>query len=143
MDVIVAGACIPPNPSDLLESDTMAQLLRRVAGDYDFVIIDAPPGVIVSDTFPLMREVGGVIIVSNVRKASRDAAERLRDQLEKLGAPLLGVVVNNAKRAGEAYYGYPRRRKATTVRSSSTADRASNGASANGAPTEIGEAVNR
>jgi Mrp family chromosome partitioning ATPase len=59
---------------------------------------------VVTDTLPLIRKVSGVIVVSSIRHASRDAAEQLRRELESLNAPLLGIVVNNAKRSLPSYY---------------------------------------
>ena len=106
MDVLVAGSPTS-NPADLLDSDQMSTLLRDLPARYDFIVLDAPPGPLVSDTFPLVSQADGVIIVSSLRHASWDAFNTLRSQLELLDAPILGVVVNNAKRgAGEAYYPY-------------------------------------
>jgi receptor protein-tyrosine kinase len=106
LDVIVAGS-IPPNPAELLESQNMADLLEQLAATYDLVVIDTPPTSVLADAFPLMRQVSGVIVVSRLGSSTRDAAEHLRAELEKLGAPVLGVVANAvpARRAGR-YGGY-------------------------------------
>jgi polysaccharide biosynthesis transport protein len=105
MDVLVAGSPTS-SPADLLDSDQMSALLQDLASQYDFILLDAPPGPLVSDTFPLVSQADGVIIVSSMRHASRDAVNTLRSQLELLDAPILGVVVNNAKHGGEADYPY-------------------------------------
>lgn len=104
---ISAGAS-PPNPAELLESQAMSDLLRRLAGEYEFVVVDTPPTGVVSDAFPLLSGVSGVIVVSRMGMASRDSAARLRDQLHQLGAPLLGVVANGVKLRGRDRYGYGR-----------------------------------
>jgi Mrp family chromosome partitioning ATPase len=105
MDVLVAGSPTS-NPADLLDSAQMSALLADLATHYDFIVLDAPPCPLVSDTFPLVSQADGVIIVSSMRHASSDAVNTLRDQLELLDAPILGVVVNKAKRRGGGRYPY-------------------------------------
>lgn len=114
MDVIVAGA-IPPNPSELLDSDAMLELVHTLADRYSLMILDAPPGSVVSDMLPLVSLVSGVIVVSSMRHGTRDAAEPLRSQIESAGASMLGVVVNNAKRPRRDQYSGYRRRNGTTI----------------------------
>jgi succinoglycan biosynthesis transport protein ExoP len=94
LDVLVAGAVLPPNPTELLESHAMNALLERTRSAYDLVVIDTPPLTAVSDAFPLLNRVDGVIIVGWVGRSRRDAAEQLHQTLASSGAPLLGVVVN-------------------------------------------------
>lgn len=112
LDVMVAGAT-PPNPSELLESHVMQQTLAELSSRYDFIVIDTAPLGVVSDAYPLVRRVDGVIVVSRIRASRRDAAERLRERLAQLRAPLLGVVVNGGRRRkgsygyGQGYYGDP------------------------------------
>lgn len=106
LDVLVAGAN-PPNSAELLESAKMAHLLDEIASKYDFLVIDTPPTSVVADAIPLVSRVSGVIVVSQVGRSSRDAAAHLREQLERLGAPTLGVVANRVKASrGDTYYGY-------------------------------------
>jgi len=73
------------------------------------VVIDTPPLTAVSDAFPLLRKVDGVIIVGRVGRNRRDIAQRLHETLTGAGAPLLGVVANGFKqgrRGGYGSYGY-------------------------------------
>jgi capsular exopolysaccharide synthesis family protein len=107
LDVLVAGAALPPNPGELIESHAMESLLERARSTYDLVVIDTPPLTAVSDAFPLLRKVDGVIIVGRVGRNRRDIAERLHDTLKGAGAPLLGVIANGLK-AGRfgGSYGY-------------------------------------
>jgi polysaccharide biosynthesis transport protein len=105
LDVIVAGA-IPPNPSELMESHRMAELLRSLTTMYDFVLLDTAPTLLVADPIPLIKQVGGVIVVSRLGRTTRDAASRLRDQLRDLKAPVLGVVANRVKTPEGLRYGY-------------------------------------
>jgi capsular exopolysaccharide synthesis family protein len=105
LDVLVAGAALPPNPGELIESHAMEALLERARSTYDLVVIDTPPLTAVSDAFPLLRKVDGVIIVGRVGRNRRDIAERLHDTLKGAGAPLLGVIANGLKvgRLGGSY----------------------------------------
>ena len=103
MDVIVAGG-IPPNPTDLLDSNRMEALVRAAEREYDLVVIDTPPVSVVSDAIPLLKIADGVIAVSLLGTTSRDAAGHLRRQLESLGANFLGVVINGIS-SHDGYYG--------------------------------------
>jgi len=105
-DVLVAGAVLPPNPGELIESHAMEALLEQVKRTYDLVVIDTPPLTAVSDAFPLLSRVDGVLIVGRVGRNRRDVAERLHETLAGAGAPLLGVVANGFKAARFGSYGY-------------------------------------
>ncbi len=106
LDALVAGAALPPNPGELIESHAMESLLEQVRSTYDLVVIDTPPLTAVSDAFPLLRKVDGVIIVGRVGRNRRDVAERLHETLTGAGAPLLGVVANGLKSGRLGAYGY-------------------------------------
>jgi succinoglycan biosynthesis transport protein ExoP len=103
VDLLPAGP-LPPNPGELLGSRQMRELLDWAHARYDRVIIDTPPATLTADALPLVRQVGGVVIVSRVKASTRDSAERLRDQLENLKAPMLGVVVNRTARPPRSSY---------------------------------------
>ncbi len=106
LDVLPSGP-LPPNPSDLVESDRMREILQSAERRYDFVVVDTPPTSLVSDAIPLVGRVGGVIVVGRVGSTNRDAVVHLRNQLENLDAPTLGVVVNAMGRRSDSYgYSY-------------------------------------
>lgn len=106
MDVITAGP-VPPNPTDLLESEAMQELITTSEERYDLVIIDTPPTAVVSDAIPLLKKVSGVLVVTRLGRSTRTALQQLRSQLENLDAPTLGVVVNSMKSPAAEYgYGY-------------------------------------
>jgi capsular exopolysaccharide synthesis family protein len=104
LDVIVAGMS-PPNPGALIESHAMERLLEEVKSRYDLIVIDTPPLTAVSDAFPLLGKVDGVVIVGWIGRNRRDVAHRLHETLNGAGAPLLGVVANGFK-SGLGAYGY-------------------------------------
>jgi capsular exopolysaccharide synthesis family protein len=105
-DVLVAGAALPPNPGELTESRAMGVLLEQTRSIFDLVVIDTPPLTAVSDAFPLLKKVDGVIIVGRVGRNRRDVAERLHETLAGAGAPLLGVIANGFKAGRRGSYGY-------------------------------------
>jgi capsular exopolysaccharide synthesis family protein len=105
-DVLVAGASPPPNPGELIESKAMESLLAQAKAMYDLVVIDTPPLTAVSDAFPLLKKVDGVVIVGRVGRNRRDVAERLHETLTGAGAPLLGVIANGFKSGRRGGYGY-------------------------------------
>ena len=100
LDVVAAGAVLPPNPGELLESRAMEALLERVKSIYDLVVIDTPPLAAVSDAFPLLTKVDGVVIVGRVGHSRRDVSERLHQVLASSGALPLGVIANGAQSGG-------------------------------------------
>ena len=84
----------------------MERLLAQAKSTYDLVVIDTPPLTAVSDAFPLLRKVDGVVIVGHVGRNRRDVAQRLHETLTGAGAPLLGVVANGFKSGRLGGYGY-------------------------------------
>ncbi len=82
----------------------MDGVLERARSGYDLVVIDTPPLTAVSDAFPLLVKVDGVVIVGRLGHSRRDAAEQLQQVLASSGAPLLGVVANEAKSGGPVPY---------------------------------------
>jgi capsular exopolysaccharide synthesis family protein len=105
LDVIVAGA-MPPNPSELIESGAMDGVLAQLGERYELVVIDTAPMGVVSDAFPLLRKVDGVIAVTRIGLDTRDSAAHLREQLARLEAPVLGIVANAVKLGRRGRYGY-------------------------------------
>jgi capsular exopolysaccharide synthesis family protein len=105
MDVIVSGA-IPANPSELINSDRMRDLIAEAERDYDLVVLDTSPVAIVADAIPLMSEASAVIVVSRVGRITGGEASALRDQLKRIDAPAFGLVANftAARDKGYGYY---------------------------------------
>jgi succinoglycan biosynthesis transport protein ExoP len=104
LDVLVAGSSAP-NPAALLESHRMTDLLRDVRASYEFIVIDTPPTSAVSDVYPLVSQVDGVVAVTHAARSERPALLDLRRQLNRLRAPALGVVAN-ATPVRKRDYGY-------------------------------------
>lgn len=96
LDVLAAGSPVPPNPGALIDSHAMNAVLEQARSVYDLVVIDAPPPTAVSDAFPLLSKVDGVVVVGRVGHSRRDAAERLHQVLSSSGASVLGLIANGA-----------------------------------------------
>jgi succinoglycan biosynthesis transport protein ExoP len=107
-DVLVAGAS-PPNAAEMLDSQAMVALLASASADYDLIIIDTAPLLLVADSMPLLRSVSGVLAVASLGSTKRDALQFLRKQLDQVDAPVLGLVANRVPLqdvAGGYGYGY-------------------------------------
>ena len=83
----------------------MMGLIETLSGLYGLVVIDAPPLLVVADAIPLARMVDGVIVVASLNKTTTDQARGLRQQLQQLSTPVLGVVANRV-RSRDAEGGY-------------------------------------
>ncbi|CAA9476121.1 MAG: hypothetical protein AVDCRST_MAG67-516 [uncultured Solirubrobacteraceae bacterium] len=101
MSVVTAGRN-PTNPSGLIASDRMRAIIARAETEHDLVVLDTPPVSVVSDAIPLLRVVGGVIVVSYLGRSTRDGVGALLTQLRHLEVRVLGVVANGG-RHGDVY----------------------------------------
>lgn len=107
VDVLPAGP-LPPNPAELIDSQRMEELLEWGEREYDRVIVDTPPAAVVADALPLIKRVDRMLVVVRLRRTGRDAAERLREQLANIDAPVIGIVINGAAaHADDSYYRSP------------------------------------
>lgn len=97
----------PSNPAELLTAPVFKEFLDTIREEFDYVLIDTPPLLAVSDPSVVAPRVDGVILAIRVSKNGRPNAERAKEILNTLGANVLGVVVNGAgPRGGQAGYGY-------------------------------------
>ncbi|QVL33553.1 polysaccharide biosynthesis tyrosine autokinase [Telmatocola sphagniphila] len=97
----------PSNPAELLSSPAFRLVLEEIRKEYDFILIDTPPLLAVSDPAVVASCVDGLLLVIRIRPNIRPAAERARTMLRTLGVKLLGVVVNSLDDKGAQYgYGY-------------------------------------
>ncbi len=94
----------PENPSELLLSPEFDQLISHLRATYDFVIIDTPPVLAVTDPASVAARADGVIMALRLSKRSRTLAKRAVEQLQTVGANILGVVVNGVESVDA--YGY-------------------------------------
>jgi capsular exopolysaccharide synthesis family protein len=98
---------IPPNPAELLTSPRFKELLDTIREGFDFVVIDTPPLLAVTDPCVVAPRVDGIYLTLRLSKNGRPQAERAKEILTTLGAKVLGVVVNDIpKKSGGGGYGY-------------------------------------
>jgi succinoglycan biosynthesis transport protein ExoP len=105
---LISSGPIPPNPSELLVSNRMKNLIDSMSREFDFIICDSPPLLPVSDTRLLGRLVDGVVLVSKAGQTTYDLAGRSLKMLSDIGARVLGLVVNahDVKKSGYYHQGY-------------------------------------
>lgn len=103
-DFLCIGAGpLPPNPAELLSLPRAEEVLRELASLCDYVVIDAPPVLLVSDAIELGKKVDGVILVGRLGSTRSDEARKMRQSLNRIGLKPLGVIVTGVTRA-KAYY---------------------------------------
>jgi capsular exopolysaccharide synthesis family protein len=103
---IITRGNIPPNPSELLASEKMDELIVMAKKEFDVVIIDAPPVLLVTDALILAPKVDRVILVAAMNDTSRNFVLESKTALEKSNAKISGVVLNKAKFTSGSYYKY-------------------------------------
>jgi capsular exopolysaccharide synthesis family protein len=106
LQVLTAGV-IPPNPSEMIGSVRMQECLQALQSYGDFVIIDTPPVMVVSDATMLSPRVDGVLLIVNSGRTRRPMAQRAETALKTVGARILGLSLNRlAMRDAGYYYDY-------------------------------------
>jgi polysaccharide biosynthesis transport protein len=107
LSVLTSGP-LPPNPAELLQSESFGRVLADLAKDFDRVIIDSPPVVPVTDAAVLATRCDGGILVVRASKTTRELATRGARALSDVGGRIVGVVLNSVDlEAG--HYGYYQR----------------------------------
>ncbi|MCE9568208.1 MAG: polysaccharide biosynthesis tyrosine autokinase [Planctomycetes bacterium] len=97
----------PANPAELLTSPKFQEILTDLRASYDFVLLDTPPVLAVSDPAAVAPRADGVIIVFRMTAAAGPNAERAKEELVAVSARILGVVVNASTEQNMGYgYGY-------------------------------------
>ena len=104
LEVLTAGS-IPPNPLELLISEKFRELLAQLGETYDTIIIDSPPVQLVSDAVVLASMATGVVFVLKADATPFQLARRGIRALQRGGATMFGVVLNQADFRNEGYYG--------------------------------------
>jgi polysaccharide biosynthesis transport protein len=101
---------VPPNPSELISSDAMKELLRSLEERFDYVILDSPPLASVTDPIILSTLVDGVILIVKSGQSKAELVSRVCQYLSSVGAKVLGVTLNNLdiRKDGYNYYQYYR-----------------------------------
>lgn len=105
---LITSGVLPPNPSELLASQKMLDLLGGLKEEFDIVVIDSPPVIAVTDATILSTKVDGTLLVVYAGQTERDAIKRAANMLSSVSARLLGIVLNGFDVQGiyGSYYYY-------------------------------------
>ena len=103
LDVIFSGP-FSPNPAELLEEQLFITLIDRAKAEYDYIIIDTPPITNVIDAAIVARVCDGSVLVVESGAISYRIAQRVKQQMEKTGCRILGVVLNKVGGENSGYY---------------------------------------
>ncbi|MBT4994562.1 MAG: polysaccharide biosynthesis tyrosine autokinase [Candidatus Marinimicrobia bacterium] len=95
LSLITAGG-LPPNPSELLGSDKMSELVDQLEKEWDIVLLDSPPIVAVTDASMISGEIDAIALVVKAGTTERSAVDRALDILHNTNAPLIGAILNGA-----------------------------------------------
>jgi capsular exopolysaccharide synthesis family protein len=103
---IMTSGPIPPNPSEILGSNKMQQIMEELKTMYDIILFDTPPILPVTDGLVVSSMCDGVILVVHAGKVKKDLVKKAKASLEHVKARVLGVVLNNkvnSKAEGKHY----------------------------------------
>lgn len=110
LDCISFGA-IPPNPSELLSSQAMEDLVNQLDSMYDYIIFDTPPINMVVDVIPLVRLCDGVVMVVKHKQTTYPELNKAVNTLKRNNAKILGIIINQIPSVDTAKGGYYLRSK--------------------------------
>lgn len=106
LDVLFSGD-VPPNPSELLGSESMEKLINAMTQEYDYIFVDTPPVNLVSDACVVANLLDGVLILVRQGRSRKDAVKRAVANLRLTGAKPLGFVLNGVELDnGKSYHYY-------------------------------------
>lgn len=105
LDVLTVGK-VPRNPSELLYSNAMRKLMEELKKDYDYVMVDAPPILPVTDATVMATYIDGVVLVCAAGVAEVDSTRKAVDSLKKVGANIIGAVLNRTPVKYKSYHNY-------------------------------------
>ena len=105
LDLLVCGP-VPPNPSELLSSQSMGALIRSASAEYSFIILDSSPMLALADSRILAPLVNGVLLVIKSGTTPREQLRHAQSGIRSVGGNMIGVVLNNVDIRTNGYYNY-------------------------------------
>jgi len=103
---VIPSGKIPTNPSEVLSSGAMKRFVECLKADFDYVLIDTPPVVPVTDALIMSTYIDRVMLVCASGELERELAIKAKDSLDKVGAKILGVVLNKVAMNHNKYQNY-------------------------------------
>lgn len=105
---LVPAGNVPPNPSELLASETTINMIEKLKEIFDFIIFDGTPSLLVTDALILSRLVDSTVIVTEHNNTKKENLEKVKKDIENVGGKIAGVILNkvpiNAKKYMSTYY---------------------------------------
>ena len=105
---VIAAGNVPPNPSELLISEQMTELIEKLKGLFDIIIFDGTPSQLVTDSLILTRLVDSTVIVTASKETKKEDLKRVIKNIKNVGGTIAGIVVNkvpvDAKKYEQSYY---------------------------------------
>lgn len=105
LDILFSGP-IPPNPSEILSSEFMKNLLHSLEDKYDYIIIDSPPAGIITDAAILSTITDAIILVAKANSTKKDEIRGTIDKINAVNGKILGVVMTFVQKANTKYGSY-------------------------------------
>ena len=103
---VLTSGPVAPNPSELLGSQNMVDIFEELKQHFDYVLVDTPPVMPVTDAAVVSGKVDGTILIIASGEVSPSIAVEAKKRLEQAGAHMLGVVLNKVDVASTGHYGY-------------------------------------
>lgn len=103
LDILTTGE-FPPDPTILLESPKMDNVMEELKKQYQIIVLDTPPIIGLTDTLIMSRFADSVLIVARTRKTTLESLENTKKSLEKVNANIAGVILNRVDRKNNKYY---------------------------------------
>lgn len=100
---ILTSGTVPPNPSELLDSKKMKELVAILKNVYDIIIVDAPPCKLVTDSIVLSTIIDSTILVVNSEKTKIDELNEVKKSIKVVGGQIIGAILNKQKVARRIY----------------------------------------
>lgn len=107
LDILTTGM-IPANPAEIINSRTLKELIKEMAKCYDYIFLDAPPVMLVSDPITISTYANAVIIAIEHGKTEKDLVKKAVDSLKQVNANIIGAVFNNIPVSNQSNYYYYR-----------------------------------
>ena len=101
---LLPGGTVPPNPSELLESKKMQDVITLLEKDYDILLFDCPPVIGLSDSLVVTKYVDTTVVVSTYKTTPTDMLKKSVKSLEAVNAKIAGVIFNKVPTSMKGYY---------------------------------------
>ena len=90
-----------------MDADPMRQFLKEQRDQFDYIILDCPPALVVADALAPLAD--AILVVADAGESDRELVSRMREELEQVGGRIVGAVLNRSKQAGRSGYYYEAR----------------------------------